>query len=35
MLVKRNQQNIKLIMTVAERPTQKNSPAIELPGWME
>lgn len=35
MLVKRNQQNIKLIMTVAERPAQKNSPAMELPGWME
>lgn len=35
MLVKRNKENISLKITVAERPQQKNTPVMELPGWME
>lgn len=35
MLVKRGQENINLKVTIAERPQQKNTPVMELPGWME
>ncbi len=35
MLVKRGKDNINLKVMVGERPQQKNTPVMELPGWME
>ncbi len=35
MLVKRGKENISVKVTIAERPQQKNTPVMELPGWME
>lgn len=35
MLVKRNKENVSLKVMVAERPQQKNTPVMDLPGWME
>ncbi|XID74125.1 S1C family serine protease [Alkanindiges sp. WGS2144] len=35
MLVKRGNENLNLAITIAERPNQKSTPIMELPGWIE